>query len=115
MFKRKPKIQLDMIMPTSKMALKTSCIRACGNDIDKAERLYEFFAKDLKDIPDFDIAPQTTFQQAKEFIASTFSWIDNNQDKIVGYYNIIQQMRGGQPLMMPNSTPPADVPPIPNE
>ena len=108
---------MDMIVPTSKMALKTSCIRACCNDIDKAERLYEFFAKDLENLPDFDIAPPTTFQQAKDFIANTFSWIDNNQDKIVGYYNIIQQMRGGMPLAMPtpNAPIPNNVPPIPNE
>lgn len=108
---------MDMIVPTSKMALKTSCIRACGNDIDKAERLYEFFAKDLKDLPDFDIAPPSTFQQVKDFLGNAFSWIDNNQDKIAGYYNIIQQMRGGQPLpMMPTqATPPTDVPPIPDK
>ena len=105
---------MDMIVPTSKMALKTSCIRACNNDIEKAERLYEFFAKDLTNLPDFDIAPPTAFQQAKEFIANTFSWIDNNQDKIVGYYNIIQQMRGGTPIVPP-SAPAPDVPPIPNE
>lgn len=106
-----------MIVPSSKMALKTSCIRACGNDIDKAERLYEFFVKDLKDIPDFDVAPPSVLQQAKDVIANTFSWIDNNQDKIVGYYNVIQQIRGGQALNIPTpaATAPIDVPPIPNE
>ena len=103
-----------MIVPTSKMALKTSCIRACNNDIEKAERLYEFFAKDLVNLPDFDVAPPTAFQQAKEFIGNAFSWIDNNQDKIVGYYNIIQQMRGVQPIGSP-SAPVPNVPPIPNE
>ena len=107
---------MDMIVPTSKMALKTSCMRACGNDVEKAEKLYEFFAKDMTHLPDFDVMPPTAFQQAKDFIANTFSWIDNNQDKIVGYYNIIQQMRGGQSLqMMTPPVPPADVPPIPNE
>ena len=105
-----------MIVPTSKIALKTSCLRACNNDIDKAERLYAFFAKDLGNLPDFDVAPPSTFQQAKEFIANTFSWIDNNQDKIVGYYNVIQQMRGGQLLPIEaQGTPPANVDPIPND
>lgn len=105
-----------MIVPTSKMALKTSCIRACGNDIEKAAKLYEFYVNDLTNLPDFDVAPPSTFQQAKDFLANTFSWIDSNQDKIVGYYNIIQQIRGGQPLpMMPQNTPPMDVPPIPSK
>lgn len=115
MFGRK-NINLDMIVPTSKVALKTSCIRACNGDIDKATKLYEFFANDLKELPDFDIMQPSAFQQAKDFIANTFSWIDNNQDKVVGYYNIIQQLRGGQPLNIappPQSFP--DVPPIPNE
>ena len=106
-----------MIVPTSKMALKTSCLRACNNDIDKAERLYEFYAKDIADLPDFDIMPPNTFQQAKDMISNTLSWIDNNQDKIVGYYNIFQHMRGGQPLTLPTNPAPirTDIPPIPNE
>ena len=117
MFGRKPKIQIDMIVPTSKMSLKASCIKACGNDIEAATKLYEFFAKDLTNLPDFDIVPPNAFQQAKDFIASTFAWIDGNQDKLVGYYNIFQQLRGGQPLpILPQSgTPPTDVPPIPNK
>ena len=87
---------------------------ACNNDIERAERLYEFFVKDLKSLPDFDLVPPTAFDQAKELITNTFSWIDNNQDKLVNYYNIIQQMRGGTPLSMPTQPMP-DVPPIPNE
>ena len=47
-------INPEMIIPTSKVALKTSCLRACGNDIEKAEKLYDFFVKDLQEIPDFD-------------------------------------------------------------
>ena len=99
------------------MSLKASCMRACGNDIDQATKLYEFFVKDLTHLPDFDVMPPSAFQQAKEFIVNTFSWIDNNQDKIVGYYNILQQMRGSQPLPMGASqgVPPTDVPPIPSE
>lgn len=107
---------MDMIVPTSKVSLKTSCLRACGNDIDKAERLYEFFAKDLTDLPDFEMVRPTTFQQAKDMIGGTLSWIDSNQDKIIGYYNLFQMMRGGQPLpVMGGATPPVDIPPIPVE
>lgn len=103
-----------MIVPTSKVTLKTSCLRACNNDIDKAMQLYDFYVKDLPNLPDFDIAPPTPFQQAKEIIGNAFSWIDNNQDKIAGYYNLFQQMRGGQPLNLPTAPMP-DAPPIPTE
>jgi hypothetical protein len=110
MFGRK-QINLDMIVPTSKIALKTSCFRACEGDIDKAERLYEFFAKDLTNLPDFDVAPPTPFAQAKEMIGNAFSWLDSNQEKIAGYYQLFQQLRNGGsiPVELPN------VPPIPNE
>lgn len=34
-----------MINPSSKIALKISCLQACGNDVDKAEKLYKFLPK----------------------------------------------------------------------
>ena len=107
-------INLDMIIPTSKVALKTSCIRACNGDIDKATKLYEFFASDLTNLPDFDVMPPSGFEQAKQMIGGAFNWIDANQDKIVGWYNLIQQLRGGAALPTSGSPIP-DVPPIPNE
>lgn len=109
----KKEIKIDMIVPTSKVSLKASCIRACDGDVEKATKLYEFFANDLTNLPDFDVAPPTAFEQAKQMLGNAFSWIDNNQEKIVGYYNLFQQMRGGQPLSTPNAT--MNVPPIPNE
>lgn len=111
----KKQINMDMIVPTSKVALKTSCIRACGGDITKATELYDFFAKDLANLPDFDIAPPTMMEQAKNMIGGTLSWIDNNQDKLIGYYNLFQMIRGGQPLPVMQGSPPIDVPPIPSK
>lgn len=113
----KKQINMDMIVPTSKIALKTSCIRACNGDIEKASKLYDFFAKDLANLPDFDVAPQTMIEQAKNMIGGTLSWIDNNQDKLVGYYNLFQMIRGGQsiPIVSPKVAPPVDVPPIPSK
>lgn len=110
---RKP-IRIDMIVPTSKVALKTSCIQACRGDIDKATKLYEFFAKDLSSLPDFDIVPPSIFQQVKEVVGGALSWVDQNQEKIAGYYNLIQQMRGGAQLPIEPAALP-DAPPIPNE
>lgn len=104
-----------MIVPTSKMSLKTSCLRACDNDLDKADKLYDFFVKDLGSLPDFDVPQPSAFEQAKQMIGNAFSWIDNNQDKIAGYYNLFQQMRGGGPIPMPEASPMVDAPPIPNE
>lgn len=102
-----------MIVPTSKMALKASCIRACGGDIDKAEKLYDFYVKDIESIPDFDVRPPSAFEQIKGMAGDVFGWIEQNQDKLVGVYNFIQTARGGAPIGVAAGTPPAGVPPIP--
>lgn len=111
----KKKINVEMIVPTSKATLKTTCLRACNNNIDEAIKLYDFYAKDLTNLPDFDVTPPSVFQQAKNTISDIFNWADQNQDKIVGAYNFFQQMRGGQPISTEVSTPPNNIPPIPNE
>lgn len=105
-------IDVNMIVPTSKMALKASCIRACGNDIDRAEKLYDFFMKDIESIPDFDVVPPTTLQQIKSVAGDIFGWVDQNQDKLVGAFNLIQSLRGGTTIGAA-AGPPAGIPPIP--
>lgn len=102
-----------MIVPTSKMSLKASCMRACDNDIDKATKLYEFFASDIENLPDFDMPKPTTYEQVKGIAGEIFGWVDQNQDKIVGAYNFIQSIRNGEPTSLPSGTPPTNVPPIP--
>lgn len=105
-------INVDMIVPTSKMALKASCIRACSNDIEKAEKLYDFYMKDIESIPDFDAIPPTTFEQIKGMAGDIFGWVEQNQDKLVGAYNFIQNLRGKGGIAAAGG-PPAGIPPIP--
>lgn len=106
-------IDINMIVTTSKMALKASCIRACNNDVDKAERLYDFFIKDIKDIPDFDIQPPSAFEQIKTIAGDVFGWVEQNQGKLLDAYNMFQSIRGGQPFNVPSGGPVEGVPPIP--
>lgn len=109
----KKQVNMDMIVPTSKMALKASCIRACNNDIDKATKLYDFFVKDMTSLPDFDVPPPSTMSQIRDFVGNAVGWLDQNQDKLMGYYQLFQQLRGGQTPTI--GTPPTDIPPIPNK
>ena len=110
----KKKIDMEAIVPTSKMSLKMSCIRACGKDIKAAEQLYDFFVKDMPSLPDFDAVPPSPMKQITDGAMKVFGWIDKNQDKLAGYYNLFQQMRTGNPV-----TPPVQdvsgVPPPPAE
>lgn len=110
----KKRVNVDMIVPTSKVTLKTTCLKACNNNIEEAMKLYDFYAKDLPNLPDFDVSPPSVFEQAKNTIADIFSWADQNQDKIVGAYNFFQQVRSGQPIPIESTVTP-DIPPIPNE
>lgn len=105
-------IELGMIVMTSKMSLKASCIKACNGDIEKAEKLYDFFAKDISNLPDFDVAPPTTLEQVKGVVGDVFGWVDKNQDKLIGAYNLIQNIRSGSPIS-PAGIPQTGVPPIP--
>jgi hypothetical protein len=109
----KNNIKLDMVATTSKMALKASCIRACNGDVEKAEKLYDFFAKDISNLPDFDAPVPTALDQIKGVVGEVFGWVDQNQDKIVGAYNFIQSVRGGTPINIPAGAPPSGIPPIP--
>jgi hypothetical protein len=46
--------------------------------------------------------------QAKSTIGELFGFVDANQDKLIGAWNIIQQMRGGgavTPLTAPTNLP----------
>ncbi len=105
----KKTVDMDMIVTTSKMALKASCIRACGNDIQKATELYDFFIKDMTTLPDFDIVPPSMMTQVKDFIGNALGWIDQNQEKIMGYYHFFQQLKSGQGNTITEQ--PSEIPP----
>lgn len=104
-------INPDLVVPTSKVSLKMSCLRACNNDVEKAAKLYDFFVKDMQNIPDFDPVPPSMLEQAKSTVGELFGWLDTNQDKLVGAFQLIQQFRGGGAIVA--GQPPVDVPPLP--
>lgn len=104
----RPKIDITLIQTTSKDALKRTALFSCGGDVKAAEEIYNFFIKDMPNMPDFDTIPPTFMEQAKNTIGGVLGWVDENQDKLVGYWNIIQQMRGGGniPPTTPTNLPP---------
>lgn len=114
MFGKPPQINLQHINPTSKMALKMSCLTACNNDINQAERLYNFIAGDLGNLPDFDPVKPSIITQITDGANNLFGWIDANSDRLIKGYQLIQSLRGsGIPSVVEATAPPVDVPPIP--
>lgn len=104
-----------MINPSSKMALKMSCLQQTGGDVKKAEELYRFLADGVESMPDYPAQQPSTFQQIQQTAGQIFGWVKENQGDIVNAVNFIQQIRGAQPIGMPmaSATPPADIPPLP--
>ena len=117
MFFRRNKIKKDMIQnirPTSKIALKMSCLYTCNGDVANAEKLYKFLPDGLYDLPTFDVQQPTTMQQIKDGAVQTFQWLNQNQDTIMNWVDIIKQMINKGGGATPTPTASAPIPPINN-
>jgi hypothetical protein len=64
----------------------------------------------MPNMPDYDTIPPSFMDQAKSTIGELFGFVDANQDKLIGAWNIIQQMRGGGVVTPP--TAPTNLPNI---
>lgn len=79
-----------MISPTSKASLKTSCLLMANGDIDKAERLYDYFAKDMPEIPPYDAPTPNWVDSTKDSLNSLFSFFGQHKDGLSQGYDIIR-------------------------
>lgn len=105
-----PQIDLAQIRPSSKMSLKMSCLAACGNNVEEAQKLYDFIASDIN-LPDTDVVPPSGLERFKNGAESLFGWIGEHKEAIIEGYNMIQAIRGGQAPVA--AVPPTNVPPLP--
>ena len=113
------KKQLEMLQalrPTSKATLKMQCLIICKADIDEATKLYDFFAKDMPDLPDFDPQPVTWVDNTKDVANGIVGWLGNNKDTLVQTYEIIRGMTGNRlpPLSLPMEAPTPVTEPLPD-
>ena len=102
---------VSMIRTTSKDALKRSALFVCGGDIAEADKLYNYFAKDMADIPAYDPPMESGFDKFKGEAVGFLQWIDANQDKLLNYVSIFQTLKAGGTVTPPTGV--ADVPPLP--
>lgn len=100
--KRKQTEMIKAIRPTSKATLKMQCLVIAKADIDEANKLYDYFAKDMPDLPDFDPAPTTWLDNTKQTANGLMAWLKENQSTLTQAYNFIQQVianRGALPAI----------------
>lgn len=106
-----------MIDPSSKMALKMTCLETARGDVRKAQELYAFLSEGMESMPEYPVQQPSFMQQAQQSIGSLFGWFKENQNDIMQAVNMVQAMRGGQPIAMPVSpapvVPPVEIPPLP--
>ena len=80
--------------PTSKASLKQFCIMASGGDVDKADKMYAFYIKDMEDLPMFDPVPPTMMEKVKGTADGIFGFIRENQDGIMQGVELIRGLMG---------------------
>lgn len=73
---------ISMIKPTSKAALKQSCLFLANLDVDKAERMYDFLVKGMKDMPDVEPETRPFIQNFGEQANAVLGWLRENQDML---------------------------------
>ena len=91
--------RLEMIQgikPTSKATLKLQCLFATKGDIDEAKKLYDFFAEDIKSLPDYEPAPQTWLDSTKDVANGIVKWLGENKNTLAQSYEIIRAMTGNK-------------------
>ena len=111
LFGNKVAYDVTLLQTTSKDALKRSALLVCGGDVKAATEVCEYFMKDMPNMPDYDPPTTSALTQAKDTALGVLGWIDGNQDKVLGYYNLLRTLVGKSGVSVP--TVPADVPPIP--
>lgn len=101
--------KVSMIKPTSKEELKRQCLYLSNLDVDKAEKMYNFLVKDMKDIPDVAPATRPFLQNIGDQANGVIGWLRENKDvigEVVDFVKgIISSRKGGTP-------PAAPLPPI---
>lgn len=109
--------QLEMIQairPSSKATLKMQCLMVCKGDIDEAGKLYDYFAKDMPELPDYDPVPPTWMDNTKQTANGIMSWLGENKDTLAQAYDFIRSVIQNRslPPIGPEPTTAEPLPPI---
>lgn len=105
---------IKALRPSSKATLKMQCLVIAKADIDEAAKLYDYFAKDMPDLPDFDPAPTTWLDNTKQTANDLMAWLKENQGTLVQGYDFIRSVianRGALPSIAQEAQETA--PPLP--
>ena len=101
---------------TSKSSLKLQCLFCAKGDLKEAKELYDFFASDMQDLPDYDPVPPTWQQNTAQTINGIMDWVKENQGTLAQAYDFIAGIvknRGIPPATVSSGSPAGNpLPPI---
>ena len=102
---------IQNFVPTSKAQLIQVAMYYNHGNLEKAQEMFDFYARNLN-LPDFDPVAPTLMQQVKQNAVDIFTFVKENQDDIVqGYqmlYSIIKN-KGVMPMVDIPSEPLPDI------
>lgn len=110
--KRKRLEMISAMRPTSKATLKMQCLMVCKGDIDEAMKLYDYFAKDMPDLPDYDRPAPTWQQSTADTVNGIMGWLKDNGPTLQQAYQTVQQLIQNRGIL-PAVTPEVPVEPLP--
>ena len=58
------------------------CLYIAKGNVKEAQELYDFFAKDMEELPDHDPVKPTFLDNTKNTVNGLMSWFRENQDTI---------------------------------
>lgn len=84
----------SLIDTSSKESLKRSALVVANYDIKKATEIYDYFAKDMPNLPDYTPVSPSAFEQMRDAAVGIFNWSRENQDQLVGFVSMVKSMIG---------------------
>ena len=100
------------IRPTSKATLKIQCLMISKN-VEEANKLYDYFAKDMPELPDYDPVQPTWMDNTKQTANGIMAWIGENKDTLAQVYEFIRGAIQNRTLPPIATEAPAAAEPLP--
>lgn len=85
---------ISAIKPTSKASLKLQCMIIARGNVDEADKLYDFFAKDMTELPDYDPVQPTLMESVKGNAVSFYQFVKENKEDIAQGIDFLRSMLG---------------------
>ena len=89
------------INPTSKASLKSQCLILSEGDIEQANKLFDYFAKDMPELPPYDPPTPSWVDNTKDSLNSLFSFFGQHKDSLSQGYDMIRGLLNARGANIP--------------